>query len=536
MARKSRKTEVITPILEKKSAIYVRLSQEDRLKKGDSLENQKEIALQHLMSIPELGMPLIYEDNGFTGRNADRPAFQKMLEDIEKGLIECVITKDLSRLGRNALDTGFFIERFFPLHKVRYISVNDQYDSQGNSSDLLVAVKNMLNESHSIELGKKVAAVKKQIIKDGGYMGARPPFGYQRSQENRQSLVIDPTSSPIVLEIFDLIASGSKITQVARLLNERGELSPSDYHRQRNGTEITDEDRCYWSRAGVTKILNSQVYLGNMLQGKTLNINRVPVKKPKEEYVLVENTHEPLISVELFEKVQKQLAKGRVVQEKKAGIPNLIGKILYCGGCGKLMRRKVYKKLDGYSIHYRCMTNYEVHSSACEFFGTLVIQHETLLPLLRELVEKQAELILGKKLSLMMMEKEILENKQQQEKEISRLKKEITKGQKSIKVLYENFVSNVVSKDDYHDMKSRMETELVEQKTMLNQALERATAFSKECAKIEALSSEIPSNSLEITEELICKLVERIVVHETGKIDVIFQYHFPLIDEVLSDG
>lgn len=542
MARKSRKNppvEVAT-VQEKKVAIYVRLSREDLQKKGDSLENQKKIAMQHLLTIPELGVPVVYQDNGFTGHNSERPEFQKLLSDVEKGLIECIMVKDLSRLGRNSLETGYYLDKFFPTHGVRFIAINDQFDSSTDQGSILVPLKNMLNEAHAIDLGKKIQASKHQTRLAGGYTGNVVPYGYEKEVGNCHQLLLDEGSAPVVREIYELVAEGTRVSTVVRMLNERKQLSPSDYQKQKKGEKIDTDNQCKWSCYITRKMLQSQMYIGNMEQGKHISINRVKTKNAPENVTLVKNTHEPIVSDELFKRVQEQLQIHSIGgTRQKLEEPNVfVGKI-FCGGCGRTMYRNRHHTKEGYKFKYVCATTYRVGASFCEYEAMFKMQEKELLEILGTILNKQAEILLGKNLLLIEKEVEYDSVKAKRDQKLKELENLIKKNQKYLKSLYENLVSNTISPEDYKELKAGFEIAVTEAKKEFIEVQEISDLLLEEIKALTTLSlelRELKQKDLLLSKDVVAKLVDKITIYSGKKIDIQFSFAFPMIDEVLGHG
>lgn len=219
MARKSRKNLIAEPITTAgiNTALYIRLSVEDGHGRSNSIENQQLILNDFLSGKPEFQIVDTYVDNGLTGTNFNRPNFQRMLSDIENGKVNCVIVKDLSRLGRNAIDTGYYIEQYFVQHKIRFIAVNDNYDTadeNGTCNGIILPLKNMVNEAYALDIGKKIKAQAHQAMLDGEFIGARAPFGYKKAPDNCHKLIIDEETAPIVRQIFEWAASGMGINTI----------------------------------------------------------------------------------------------------------------------------------------------------------------------------------------------------------------------------------------------------------------------------------------------------------------------------------
>lgn len=303
MARKSRKETVITaepvPSLYVHVALYIRLSVEDNKKRGCSVENQKLVLNDFLADKPGFVVYDTYIDNGMTGTNFHRPGFQQMLSDIEAGYINCVIVKDLSRLGRNSIDTGYYIEQYFYTHNVRFIAVTDQFDTAdpGNlHGGIMLPLKNMINEAYSLDIGRKIKAQARQAMKDGDYIGARAPYGYRKDPENCHKLLIDEAAAPVVQQIFQWAYERVALNRIVRNLNEMGIPAPSHYKKTTG--EITSPGLIgsgKWQTRTVMKILESEVYTGDLVQGKTKIVDHQQVQAG-DDNLIVEHHHTSAIN------------------------------------------------------------------------------------------------------------------------------------------------------------------------------------------------------------------------------------------------
>ncbi len=277
MARTSRKNPTATLELgairpRYSVAAYIRLSVEDNKKKGDSVETQKSILDDFIAMNPELHLYDYYIDNGTTGMNFSRPAFQKMLSDAENGVINCIIVKDLSRFGRNVIDTGYYIEKYLPVLKVRFVAVNDNFDnSVVNPGDsIMLPLKNMINEAYALDIERKIKAQQRQAMHNGDFIGARSPYGYLKHPENCHKLVVDPQTAPVVRQIFEWAYEKAGINDIARRLNEAGIATPS--HTKKASGHIKHENLLgnnKWQTHTVALILSNEVYTGDMVQGKS---------------------------------------------------------------------------------------------------------------------------------------------------------------------------------------------------------------------------------------------------------------------------
>ena len=346
--------------MDKTVVLYMRLSDEDdnlaAHEESNSISHQRKLMLDHIQKLPELKDCIIIEfaDDGYSGADFNRPDFVKMMELVKAGKIQVIVTKDYSRLGRDYLEVGNYMECIFPVLQVRYISVNDSYDSAnsfGSTGGMSVALKNLVNALYCKDASKKVRAAKAVFAKQGKYIAAFAPFGYQKSEDDKHMLVPDPVTAPVVRLIFELATKGMKYTEIANYLNDNGYDSIFE-HYQKLGVR-----RCYerdigehmWSPSTVMGILYNEVYIGSVINNKTadnIDTGHQVVQRDKEDWIIVENCHEPLVSVEDFKLAHKMIAR----REKSPRKPN--GKwrksYLRCGVCGKGLNKY------GNGSSYRC--------------------------------------------------------------------------------------------------------------------------------------------------------------------------------------
>ena len=275
MARKSRKAktqgQVYHVAVYIRTALYIRLSVEDNKKRGNSLENQQLVLNDYIADKPEFKAYDTYIDNGLSGTTFRRPGFQQMLSDIEAGHIDCVIVKDLSRLGRNFIDTSYYIEQYFSTHNVRFIAVTDQFDTADPDNlhgSIMLPLKNMINEAYALDIGRKIKAQQRQAMQDGEYVGGRAPYGYRKNPNNCHKLLIDDDTAKVVRQIFMWAYERAGLNDITRRLNEAGIPTPSHYKKMTG--EIKHENLIgggKWQTRTVAKILSSEVYTGDLVQG-----------------------------------------------------------------------------------------------------------------------------------------------------------------------------------------------------------------------------------------------------------------------------
>lgn len=360
---------------QKYNILYGRLSQEDerqrddRQKESNSIHNQK-LFLEQYAADHGFENTLFLADDGYSGTNFDRPAWKKIIEMVERDEVETIIVKDLSRLGREYLQVGQYTEIYFPEKGVRFIAVNDGVDSLVESSNDFNPIRNWANELHAKDTSKKVRAIKKMQAERGERLGGKPPYGYKKKDKDSKEIIPDEETAPIVRQIFDLCAAGKGPNQIARILTREQVLNPTNQYYQTTGAACTNLDttRPYtWSGKTVAKILENKVYIGHTLNMKETTLsykNKKQIQKPESEQILVENTHEPLISMEVWEIVQDVRAHKRR-PPKHMEEPNLFSGLVYCADCGKYMVLCRTEKMREDQYYFRCSTYSKRGKTAC---------------------------------------------------------------------------------------------------------------------------------------------------------------------------
>ena len=326
--------------LSNRAALYIRLSKED-VGGGESasIGTQRELLTRYA---GEHGLSIVdeYVDDGYSGTSFDRPAYRRMVADIERGRVNCVITKDSSRLGRNGAKLLDLLDEYFPLHGIRYISVNDGYDSAALSNGAAAAMPFMavVNEFYARDISAKIRSSLHTKMENGAYVASFAPYGYRKDAGNKNHLVVDAAAAPVVRGIFRAAAEGRRPSEIAKGLNDRGIATPAEYRRQGLVYRGDDAGHKAWSAAGICKMLRNEVYLGKTLQGKTQRIsfkNKQAKAAPREQWYICEGTHEPLIDEETF-----QMARDRCVARRSpaaGGFENIFSGIARCADCGRTM-------------------------------------------------------------------------------------------------------------------------------------------------------------------------------------------------------
>ncbi len=534
MARKSRKQRLASmpaPSLYVHVALYIRLSVEDNKKRGCSVENQKLVLNDFLADKPDFVVYDTYIDNGATGTNFHRPGFQQMLSDIEAGHIDCVIVKDLSRLGRNSIDTGYYIEQYFHTHNVRFIAVTDQFDTADPGSlhsGIMLPLKNMINEAYALDIGRKIKAQARQAMKDGDYIGARAPYGYRKDPDNCHKLLIDEDTAPVVRQIFEWAHGHVALNRIVRNLNEMGITAPSHYKKSTG--EITSPGLIgsgKWQTRTVMKILESEVYTGDLVQGKTKIVDHQQVKAGEDNLIIARRTHEPIISYELFTAVQeyrKQICEESRAVPKRPYTPNIFKGKVFCADCGRSLHRQRAERKKGPDVYwFHCLTNSRVAKDSCK---GVMMQETELIATVTAILEKELSVALGMSLPLFQLEAKQKKDKDRLKTQMSARRQETEKKRRLIRGLYENFVQGILTNEEYFELKADYEESI---RTLSGEieALEKdMDALDSRLVRYRAMEKDAKSLTQDhaLTAELIDRLIERIEIDHERNIHVTFRF------------
>ena len=323
-------------------AAYCRLSREDGDKiESNSIAGQRSLLTDYIDKDPGLHLAAVYQDDGFTGTNFDRPDFQRMIRDVEAGSIDCIIVKDLSRFGRDYITTGHYLERWLPAHGVRFIAVGDSIDSAAGSYDLLLPFKNVFNEQYARDISAKVRGAVRAKQERGQFIGAFASYGYRKSASDHNRLEIDPVAAQVVRRVFSLFESGVGKVRIAKTLNAEGIPCPSEYKRL-SGDRYRNSTRCdqttYWTYSTIHRMLQNRIYAGDMEQGRSprAGMHGRAKKLDQSQWVVVPDTHEAIIPREQFDRVQQLLKQNTWQPDFQRNVSPFAG-FLKCGDCGRAL-------------------------------------------------------------------------------------------------------------------------------------------------------------------------------------------------------
>lgn len=528
-----------------RTAVYLRLSVEDNGKKdADSLDNQRELLLSYVADRPYLELIEIYEDNGWTGTDFDRPAFQRMLEDAQKGKINCIVVKDLSRLGRNYVEAGNYLEKVFPFLNLRFIAVNDNYDSASLTSGehLGATLKNVVNDIYAKDISRKSCSALKMKRVKGEYIGNYAPYGYLKDPQDKNHLIVDPETVPIVVEIFTMRAEGLGVGTIIRKLNEKGYPSPGRLRYERGiiTNNNTKGKALPWNRHVLTDMLYNIAYIGHLAQGKSTSClhKGIPFHwTDPSEWDIAENTHEPIISMDLWEQVQRvnqSLSNAAKASHGKYGnLPkreNPYGSLLRCADCGRVIKQirsySTSKKSGTQSYYtYKCSGYIELGISSCPQRS---IRAADLDSAVLETIRKQMEVFIDRQRvlqHLITMEKAKAKQAAPNDR-LQKLQAEITKKRNMSASLYVDYKDGILSQDEYLYAKETYQTELErleQEERELRSVHERATAASTGEKKWDRLIERYYHQE-RLTKEMVNAFVKGIQFYADNSITIEFRY------------
>lgn len=504
------------------AAIYCRLSQDDgSLGESGSIQTQKAILTQYCQ---EHHMEIVdcYCDDGWSGTNFDRPAFQRMIGDIEAGRVNTVIVKDLSRFGREYAQMGLYIEHYFEEKGVRFLSLAENIDSSQGLNNLVLPFTNVINSLYARQASEKTKAAHRARAKNGMFLGSRAPYGYQKDPNDRHHLIVDPEAAEVVKEIFRMFADGIGYVRMTKILRERNILNPQAYFNQNNPDYYKHSD--YWRKpfdwhaTSVRAILNNPVYLGKLTFGKTktkgfFDKRRVPAEE--SDWIVVEHTHEPLVSQELWDTVHQMMKARR--RENGSGHVQPFAGLVKCAGCGSSLNAS-YDKKKGKYTGFSCWVYKNYGKQRCTSHA---IGWQTLNRLVLEDIRcnaQVAKLAAARYVGVLLrakLEKEKGETVRA-ERELKKAEKRIGELDKILAKLYEDQALGKISEARYQAMAPGYEAEqasLQEQVSRLREQLAHTQEVQDNVEQFVPLIQKY-TDIQELTPHILNELIEKIVVHE----------------------
>ena len=516
-----------------KVGIYCRLSSDDGDNaESDSITNQKEIIEYFLKKEENIEIIDYYQDDGYSGTTFNRPDFKRMFNALVNGDINTIIVKDLSRFGRNYIEVGNYIEQIFPLYNTRFIAVNDNIDSfkdPKSVNNIIVPFKNLMNDEYARDISNKVRSVLMTKSLNGEWVGGTCPYGYKKNPDNIHQLIIDEEEAPVVRKIFKMALDGFGHIKIARFLNDNGILCRKEVQRRKKyklSMSSEDEEIVYhWSTSTIGKMVTSEIYIGNLVWNRTGSISykdHRQIYKPKSEWVIVEGTHEGIISVEDFNKIQETI-KERLSKKKRPEKLTIYKYKIKCADCGRSMCKMEDFRDGRTSSNFYCR-NYKTTSSKC---SPHKIKTSELDSMVIEAILMQIKSVLNiEKTINKIKENSKTTNKDEYEKQILKLNNDIDKIKRLKKVAYEDWKLERISKEEFinysNDYEKSIENLNNEIKVYENKIESSLRDIKEDEYWIEHFrrNKKIKSLSREVIEELI----DCIYIHEGGNITIKFKY------------
>lgn len=508
---------------QKYNAIYLRLSSEDekkleKNKASNSIINQREIIQSFIRKNSDLQGNKILEfvDDGYTGVNFDRPAMKNLLHMIENKQIDTMIVKDLSRLGRNYIKVGEFIDNLFPLYEGRLIAVNDNFDTKDlkdNVPGIFVAFKLITNAYYSVELSGKAKSARMQQIQRGKSIMARPPYGYWKSSEKKGTLIVDGESAAVVKSIFQMYLDGFSAYRIARILNENKVPSPSKRLILHGMVHFKEdlEEKLSWSSGAVLDILKNQVMIGHMVGNKCTKLalgNKSCKALPKDKWIIVKNTHEPIIDEKSFQTIQQMIAEKRTkdIDEKREYSDYLLKGKLYCSRCNRVMTS--YNNKNDIFICRKCLTLSNIATK---------IKKYTLLEGISGFLRIR-EMLLGE------CNLKSVNNNKPVKKEKENYSKRRKDQELFLTSLYEQYVHGIITKEIYLSKKAKIQTEITNSKELVNRQEVKNQQLQNDCYGYQPLHKQMKLHeSIDcLTNDFIKKYIDRIIVYGEREYKIIW--------------
>ena len=512
--------------IDKYTILYGRLSPEDaRLGESNSIQNQR-LLLEKYAHDNGFENVIFLADDGYSGTNFERPSWKKIEEMIERGEVETLIVKDLSRLGREYLQVGYYTEIYFPQKGVRFIAVSDSVDSLVAGSNDFNPIRNWANEQHAKETSKKVRTTKRMQAERGERSGGKIPYGYKRKEHDSKEIIPDEETAPIVKRIFSLCASGKGPSQIARILENEQVLTPAYYYYRKYGKGHAgmDMDRPYgWSKNSVVNVLDNMVYLGHnhALKSTTISYkNKTRVDIPKEDQIIVKDTHEPLITQELWDIVRDVRAHKRR-SPKHMDEPNMFAGLVFCADCGKAMTLYRAESMNREQFHLKCYTygkkgkNYcTPHQIRQNDLEQVVLDDLRRVTHLARMKEQQFAAYINAK------------NSAELKKEINVLQREVDTMQRRsdelsalLKRLYEDNVLSRITNEQFRRLSSDYNAEQKTLEDAIPGKLERLEKLRASAANVDAFIEKAKRFKTidKLTPELLRLFIERIEIGERAK-------------------
>ena len=551
MARKSRKNIVAESTQVNQSdkvyrvGLYARISVEtERKREADTIGNQLQLLKDYVSEHSDLTVFDIYSDDDISGTDFIRPEFSRMMNDLRDGKIDCIIVKDLSRLGRNYLESGEYIEMVFPFFGCRFISVTDRFDTKYQQADISVQLKNMANEMYAKDISRKICSTMRTIQDQGKFAGSRAPYGYRLDPADKHHLVIDEETAPIVRQLFEMLAEGNTVHCVATTMNARGIPSPGRLLYERGIATTEHFKNSKWYMQTVRRILQEEIYLGWMVSGKFRSTYHSTGKKgsqpvPREEWIVTKGTHEPIVTEELFNKVQEYFVRMKEehgqssVYNSKSKKASIFKGHLRCGECGQAMFLRNKHSHGKVTAWYYCALHENYNSSYCI---KKAVKKQDVEDIALKLIRTQIKLFTdAREMIIALNRKESSKTKHRiYNDQIRNVKKQIERYMSLKASLYEDFANGVLSQSDYISMGQEYAQKADELRIFLAELEKESQKYSQTYAMNGSWAQMIQQyqNTDTLTEEMIDAFIDEMILYNNGHVEVKFRFKDEL-DEVI---
>lgn len=530
-----------------KVAIYLRLSKEDddlscssgAKSESNSISNQRKLIYDFMKLHPELELYDEYKDDGKSGSNFDRAEFQRMMKDIEAGRVNCVVVKDQSRFGRDYIDVGKYKEKIFPKLGVRFITINEGYDSLSatSSDDLAFTINSFVYDFYIRDISTKIRTNLTAKKQNGEYAGAFVAYGYVKDSNDKSKLVVDQFAADVVRDIFRWKIEGLSPQNIAVRLNELGIPSPAEYKKLSGSnykTSFQTSSKAVWSHVSVRRILKNEIYLGVMIQGKRTTPNyktKTVVTKAESEWLRVEGTHEAIISARDFELVQELLRDDTHCRAGDVTVPVYAGRI-YCGDCGAAAVRKTVSYAGRRYVYYVCNAN-KHDKTVCSRHS---IREDILGQVIYQTVRHQIDLLLDVDKALRQFENLSWEKHKLKQLDASiEIQEEVVRKNNTLRLgIYEDLRAGLLDRSEYESLKKELAERIAEATAAIEklnkEKREILDGVSKQQSWIEQFRQY--ENVTELTRPMVIHLIERINIFEDSNIEIVFR-HRNQIEEIL---
>ena len=553
MARKSRKKIGVTEITANQepknpsvAALYARISVENKRKrKADSIGNQIQLLKDFVSENQDIQMFDVYSDDDISGTDFIRPEFSRMMNDIRDGRINCVIVKDFSRLGRNFLESGEYIEMVFPFFGVRFIAVTEHFDTLNQQADISVQLKNLANEMYAKDISRKICSTMRSIQEQGKFAGSKAPYGYRLNPNDKHCLIADEETAPIVKEMFELLADGNTLHYIATSFNARGIPSPGRLMYERGISKTDKFKNSKWYMQTVSRILQDPVYLGWMVGGKfRSNFHSGGMKGsssvPKEEWIITKGTHEPIVTEDLFNQVQGYFAEtkkayGQVAKYNSKSKKNSIFKgHLRCGECGQAMFLRYKKNRHGERKGwYYCALHENYNSSYCPKKS---MKQEDVESIALQLIKTQIQLFTDARTFIAALNKKESSKTKYRiyQDQIHSVQKQIARYMGLKASLYEDYADGTLVRDDYIRMGQEYAKKADELRIFQTELEKEAEKYSPAYAMSGGFAQMVEEfkNIEQLDEKVVDAFIDEMVLYHNGHVEVHFNFRDEL-DEVI---